>query len=93
MKTKSISISQIRDLSQACEMAEAWRGNRDPDTYDEFDAWIRSVRKAIRIVKRDRIRLRKLEAAMRGRIRQASLGVDLTDEQVETALEYALNHE
>ena len=59
----TVTLAQIDDLKWARGMAEDWRGNFDPESYDEFDAWIADVDKAIKAVKRDRKKLRELLTA------------------------------
>ena len=60
MSIVTVTWKQIRTLKWARDMAEGWKGNHDPESYDEFDAWIADVDEAIEQVRKDRLRLRKL---------------------------------
>jgi len=56
----TLTVEQIKWLRQAINMAEEWKGNHDPESYDEFDSWIAKMRTALKQVTSDRKRLREL---------------------------------
>jgi len=58
MITKTVTEAQINLLRQAREMAEECKYGGDPEGYDEFDDFIKSISQAIAQVSLDRKRLR-----------------------------------
>lgn len=58
MAVKTVTLAQIKSLKWARDMAESWKGNQDPESYDEFDAWIAEVDEALRQVRKDRANYR-----------------------------------
>lgn len=57
---KTVTLAEIRDLKWAREKAAEWKGNTDPESFDEFDEWIADIDKAIKSVERDRKILRSM---------------------------------
>jgi len=60
---KTVTLVQINWLNSAIGMAEDWRGNQDPKSYDEFDEWVVSMREALKAVRADRKLLRSYISA------------------------------
>lgn len=58
IQRETVSLSQIAALKEAVDMAEAWRGGTDPDSWDEFDEGIAEMREALKQVRKDREALR-----------------------------------
>jgi len=59
MKSReTVTLAQIGWLRHAIDMAEDWRGNKDPESHDEFDEWMTSMHEALKAVKADRKLLR-----------------------------------
>jgi len=60
---KTVTVAQLSWLRCAIAMAEDWRGNHDPESHDEFDEWIASMRESLKAVKADRKLLRSYISA------------------------------
>lgn len=77
-RIKTLTVKQIRNLTMSRDMAEDWRGNHNPESYDEFDAWIAEIDAALEQVKLDRQRLR----AALDFIEKSPCDPDITKEQL-----------
>ena len=60
MLVKTITLTQICDLKWARDRAKEWRGNHNPNEWDDFDQWIDDVNIAIKAVELDRKTLRSI---------------------------------
>ena len=74
---KTITVNQLAWLKWARNRAHDWRGNHNPDYYDNFDAQINLIDEALKQATHDRLTLR----AAVDYIRNSPCDPDITSKQ------------